>query len=113
MTTPKSMQQGTDMFSGLQKMLGDLAQLQAVPGADIEFLTQIQQVIVGKLQSMGQGQGGQQQQPQAGQQAGPPGQPQQASPSPMGGPAMGLSQTGNVGNMDELSRVLGGASQAG
>lgn len=116
MTTPKSMQGGGNagtMFDGLQKMLGELAQMQALQGADIEFLSQLQQVIVGKLQSMvsqqPQGQG----QPQPGQQPGQPQQPQQPSPSPMGGPQMGLSATGNVGNMDELARVLGGASQTG
>lgn len=110
MTTPQSMQgggKGDSMFSGLQKMLGELGQMQATPGADIQFLSQLQQVIVSYLQQ----QAGGQQQP--GQQQGQPQQPQQASPSPTGGPAMGLSATGNVGNMDELARVLGGASQTG
>lgn len=124
MTTPKSMQgggAGQDMFSGLQNVLGDIAKMQSYPGADVEFLTQIQQVIVGKLQSMGANtQGGQQQQQggmptnpaAAAQQAQAPGGPPGGAPSPMGGPAMGLSQTGNVGNMDELARVLGGGGGA-
>lgn len=116
MTTPKSMQgggQGESMFSGLQKMLGELAQMQANPGADIQFLSQLQQVIVGYLQQMAGGQGTPGQTGMAQQQGQPQQQPQQAQPSPTGGPAMGLSATGNVGNMDELARVLGGAQQTG
>jgi hypothetical protein len=101
------------MQEGLGKLLGDIAQMQALPDADIDFLTQLQQVIVGKIRSsVNQGQN--QQAQMAGGGGGIPAQSQMPpSPSPMGGPAMGLSATGNVGNMDELARVLGGASQAG
>jgi len=116
MTTPQSAQgggSGETMAKGLQKILGDIAQMQASPDADVDFLMQLQQVIVGRIK-----QGTQQQPPggpggQPGMQGGPQQPPGQPSPAPMGGPAMGLSQTGNVGNMDELARVLGGASQAG
>ena len=116
MTTPKGAGgQHQSMIDGLQKMLGELAQMQALPDADVDFLSQLQQVIVGRVRAGlqgSQGAGGQPGQP--GQPPGPPGGPQQPSPSPMGGPAMGLSQTGaGAPNMDELSRVLGSAGQTG
>jgi hypothetical protein len=110
-------QSSQSMNDGLQKMLGELAQMQALPDADVDFLSQMQQVIVGKIRSMLGPPGGGTAGAPGGAQPGM-GQPAQPTPAPMGGPAMGLSATGGGGmnpqpNMDELSRVLGGASQAG
>lgn len=106
----------TTMTEGLTTVLSDIAKLQAAPDADLDFLTSLQQAIVGKIRSMQPG----------GQQPGQPGQP---SPGGMGGPAgmvqggamQGLSPTGggqlpDMGgaggpNMDELRRALGSSSK--
>jgi len=114
------------MSEGLQKLLGDIAQMQAFPDADMDFLTQLQQMVVGKIRSSIPGPGQPGQQPGApGQPPGMPGAPTNSplppasSPGPpggMGGGMGGLSVTGGpeaAPNMDELSRMLGSTQQAG
>src|SRR5215510_14443314 len=113
------------MSDGLRKLLAELAQMQVYPDADIQFLTQLQQVIIGKIRSTlnapGQspaGPGGGPGQPGPDQMGpgGPAGPIPGGGPVPMGGPAMGLSATGGAPgspNVDELSRVLGSTGAAG
>lgn len=107
------------MGEGLSKLLGDIAQMQAYPDADIQFLTELQAMVVGKIRSsMPSGQQGQMGMGPGNSQMGPASSP--GGPAPMGGGMPGLSATGDLGapgasspNMDELSRMLGSASQAG
>lgn len=110
------------MAEGLQSMLGDIAQLQVAPDADIPFLLDLQQRIVIKIHP----------QLQQGQQAGQ-GMAPGAAPSSVAGagaipgagagfagaggfpgaglegaPPPGLMQGAGMPNVDELRRVLAG-----
>lgn len=95
------------MAESLQKMLGDVADMKVLPDADLEFLIQLETVILQKLRApiddiMGQGQGNQQQQMQ----------PQMAPQVPgSAGPERvpGLRMEPNMPNMDEFQRMMGGA----
>lgn len=130
-------QPGGSMHEGLQGILGMLGPLMAAPDADVQFLSQLQQVIVGRLkastQHAMQAPGG----PPGGGQPGP-GQGNQIAPGggagpvglqsggvsgmggpgaggPPGGPQPGPGGPGGLGapNPDELRRVLGGAGGPG
>lgn len=123
---------GTTAADGLKSILGEIAQLAALPDADPKFFTQIQMAITQHLRSAGQGQPGQGQgqpgqgpmgQPPMGQpQPGMGGPPQAAGPPPpspgMGGGFGGASVTGQIArpggpngappvtSPDELRRIL-------
>ena len=91
------------MAESLQKMLGDVADMKVLPDADLQFLIELETVILQKLrapidQIMGQGNGQQ-------QMAGVPGS---------GAPAMqervpGIRNEAPMPNMDEFMRQMGGA----
>lgn len=114
--------QPQSMSEGLQKVLGDIAQLMAAPDADMQFLSALQQAIVMQIRNSPGLQDPQQQQQMAMMQqqmggaggagpggpgglpagagaAGPPG-----GPGPMGGGMPGLTPT--APNMDEIRRML-------
>lgn len=110
--------QPQSMLQGLQAILGQLGALMAAPDGDVQFLTQLQHAIVGKIKQSTQhavGGGGAPGQGNAiapgggagmagfgagGTQGGPPG----------GGPAPG---PGSMPNPDELRRVMGANAQSG
>lgn len=116
------------MHEGLQGILGQLGGLMATQDADVDFLTQLQHVIVAKInQSTKHAIGG----PPGG--GGPPGAPpggpgggnamgpgggagpvglQAGGAAGMGGPG-GPSGPGGAPNPDELRRVLGADGQTG
>jgi len=96
------------MAESLQKMLGDVADMKVLPDADLQFLIELETVILQKLRApiddiMGQasGQGGGQQQNPSMQQ------------SPVAGPGAervaGLRMEAPMPNMDEFMRSMGGA----
>lgn len=109
------------MAEGLQAMLGEIAQLQVAPDADIPFLLDLQQRIVIKIHPQLQ------QQPQPGQGMAPGAAPSSvpgmgaipgagagfagAGGFPGGGPEgapPGVMPGPNMPNVDELRRVLAG-----
>lgn len=107
--------QPQSMSQGLQKILGELAQLKLAPDADMQLLMGLEQAIIQSVQQKSQQQG------QPGQPGQPGGQPGQGGGGPQGlppmnpqtggGPSMGLGS--QLPNPDELRRMLGatGASQ--
>lgn len=134
-------QPGT-MLEALNKVISDISQAMVTPDADIQFLTQLQGVIVGRMRQ-GPGNGGQQPHPQGqppmgGQMSPPPGQPPgppqggggPAPGGPVGGPGGGGPPPGGPGQMqgppspngvtplaqapnpDELRRMLAGRAGA-
>lgn len=95
------------MAESLQKMLGDVADMKVLPDADLEFLIQLETVILQKLRApideiMGQGSQGNQQ--MLGQ---PSGSQQPAMTQPERVP--GLRMEPNMPSPDELQRMMGGA----
>lgn len=111
------------MTEGLQKVLQDLSMTMTAPDADIQFLSQLQGVVVGRMKAGAAGaqQPGGQGGPPAGggavppPQAGPPtGGPPTGPPSQLqGGPTPnGVTPLAQVPNADELRRQLAGNSGA-
>lgn len=93
----------------LQKLLGELGQILALPDADHEFIQGMQQAVAGRLKARAQ-----ELQAQQGQQAqmamqNAAGQPTLAGPGAGGGyqPA-GVQLQPQMPNPDELRRVLAG-----
>jgi len=114
---PPSKQQQTSYADGMQKLLTQIAQLQALPDADIQFLTNLQQTVVNQIRTaMGPQSGGPggQASPGVGGPPGPPGMP----PGGMGGappmganPGMGgLSATGGGLPPDLMAALAGGGA---
>lgn len=112
------------MAEFLQKMLGDVAEAKTLPDADLQFLIQLETTILQKLRApidalMGQMNNGQQQVAGemgagggAGSLAGTQGM---MDPSMLPQPAPAGRVTGtrsepNMPNVDELRRMMGGAS---
>jgi hypothetical protein len=94
----------TTMAESLQKMLGDVADMKVLPDADLEFLIQLETVILQKLRApiddiMGQNQ---QAQPQMGAQQSP-------VAMPGGERVSGIRMEPGMPNMDEFMRSMGGA----
>lgn len=110
------------MMEALSKVVSDISQAMVTPDADIQFLTQLQGVIVGRMrQGMGGGQGQSPGGPPGGMsppqgpppQAGPPspgsppgggqppGAPMQGGPTPNG-----VQPLAQAPNPDELRRML-------
>lgn len=83
------------MVDGLNKMLSDIAQLMALPDADLEFLTTLQTGIVSYIRQ--------------GQQ--PASQPQSAVPGGAGGPNPGGPSMGGLGQMPP--GMMGGGASMG
>jgi len=106
------------MANTLKKMLGDLALAQTAPDADPDFLSKLQMVITAKLRQPPQPGGAPTGGPgsMAGPQPGGMGQPPQPLPQPgtlppgVAGPPVGpgapLPGGGNMGNMDEIRRMI-------
>lgn len=100
------------MAESLQKMLGDVADMKVLPDADLQFLIELETVILQKLRApiddiMGQGAGNGNQStvgvvPGSGAPAGPMGG------MPMGRVA-GIRNEAPMPNMDEFMRSMGGA----
>lgn len=103
----------------LQKLLSDIAQLQALPDADLDFCSTLQQAVVGKIRSIGT--------PPTSSPTGPGATPSPmpaganpgmgglsatgAGPMPPMSPDMGAAgASGSVPNMDEMNRMLGSNS---
>lgn len=126
MPFPSQSKQPQSMADGLQKLLGDVAQMMAAPDADMQFLSGLQAAIVQQIRNApglqdpkqqqmmamqaqmggpGGGPGGPGGLPAGAAAAGPPG------PAAMGGGMPGLTPT--APNMDEIRRMLGaqGATQ--
>jgi hypothetical protein len=104
--------QTNTMAEGLQKLLSDISAMMAAPDADLDFLGQLQTVVLQKIRApLDQAAAiqNQVQQQQAGQ-GGAPGPNQQPPPQPQQqfGPANvpGLRNGPPVPNADELRRVL-------
>lgn len=107
------------MTEGLRVLLADLADMKIMPDADLPFILDIEQRIVGKLRepidSIYQQGNTDVAPPTAGPEAGmpamPPGMPPMGpgagmgAPGPMDQQVPGLSQR-RVPNMDEMRRVL-------
>jgi hypothetical protein len=96
----------------LQEMLQQVAYIQSLPDADLDFLTTLQVMLLAKLREpmqqylqMVQGQlnPAQQQVPMAPSGTGPIG----AVPSPVPGPPPGLRSGGQLPSVDELRRLVG------
>lgn len=122
------------MHEGLKMILGELGGLMAAQDADVQFLTQLQHVIVARIKQStqqsihpggqpGQGQPGAASGPGAGNSIAPGGGAGPAGlhsggAAGMGGPGAGGPPPGPGGpqgapNPDELQRVLGGAGGPG
>lgn len=97
------------MAEGLQKLLSDIAAMQAAPDADLDFLGQLQTVILTKIRAPFD----QTQQSQAGIGGAPSPDtqpaPQQASFGPAAVP--GTRNAGATPNADELRRVISNSGQ--
>lgn len=89
------------MTDGLNRMLGELAKLGALPDADLDFLTKVQMVITNYLKGMAGGGG--EAQGAGGVQPTPPGAELAGGGTGMMGGAM---PQGAMPNADELRRVL-------
>lgn len=110
------------MMEALSKVVNDISQAMVTPDADMQFLIQLQGVIVGRMrQGMGGGQGQspggppggmQQQQPQGPPPQAPQGPPQPGAGAPgqmAGGPTPnGVQPLAQAPNPDELRRMLAG-----
>lgn len=102
-------QVGDTYAHALRKVLSDLAVAGTLPDADLQFNSQMQQVITGFLRQTGVDQAT----AQMGMGAAPVGPPS-APPPGAGGAPQGLSMTGGgpgagMPNPDELRRLLSGA----
>lgn len=96
------------MAESLQKMLGDVADMKVLPDADLQFLIELETVILQKLRApiddiMGQSGG----QPQPQQMMG--GVPGSGAPMPGGERVAGIRNEAPMPNMDEFMRSMGGA----
>lgn len=94
------------MAESLQKMLGDVADMKVLPDADLEFLIQLETVILQKLREpidsiMGNSAQGNQQM-MGGAQQSPVAMPGQERVS-------GMRMEAPMPNMDEFMRSMGGA----
>lgn len=92
------------MAESLQKMLGDVADMKVLPDADLQFLIELETVILQKLrapidQIMGQGNG--QQMGGAVPGSGAPAMPMER--------VAGIRNEAPMPNMDEFMRSMGGA----
>lgn len=100
--------QTNTMAEGLQKLLSDIAAMQAAPDADLDFLGQLQTVILTKIRAPFD----QTQNSQAGMGGAP--SPDSQGPSPQQfGPANvpGTRNPGATPNADELRRVIANSGQ--
>lgn len=102
--------QTNTMAEGLQKLLSDIAAMQAAPDADLDFLGQLQTVILTKIRAPFD----QTQQSQAGIGGAPspdaqPGPPAQQPFGPAAVP--GTRNPGATPNADELRRVVANSGQ--
>lgn len=100
------------MAEGLQKLLGDLAEMMAAPDADLDFLGQLNTMVLTKIRAPFD-QMAQTQQSQAGMGGAPspesmPSPEPQQQAAPDFGPAAvpGLRNNPPAPNADELRRVL-------
>ena len=107
----------TNYIEALKNVAGDLAQIAAMPDADLEFTTQLQGVIIQFIRQQAMNTIG----PPGGENAGPEagGAPSQPGLGPPPAPA-GIAPGGGAGmagmgtpNPDELRRVMAGAAEAG
>lgn len=100
----------SSMLQGLQRILGDLGALMAAPDGDVQFLTQLQHAIVGKIK----------------QSTMHAISPQQQGAGPGGGMGGGMRGFGDAGqqaaqgmgpqqqpNPDEMRRVMGATGTTG
>lgn len=94
------------MSEGLYKTLATIAQMATAPDADLQFLTKLQVDITQFLRGPQAGA------PTGGQPGQPQGQPGMPPPGNSGGAMQGLGMSGGP-NMDEISRILGGAGGGG
>ena len=93
------------MAESLQKMLGDVADMKVLPDADLQFLIELETVILQKLRApiddiMGQS-GGQPQMGGAVPGSGAPNMPMER--------VAGIRNEAPMPNMDEFMRSMGGA----
>lgn len=101
------------MAESLQKMLGQVSDMKVLPDADLQFLIELETVILTKLRApiddiMGQGAGG---------QGGAGGMQQMMGGQVPGSGAQGMQQRvpgirneASMPNMDEFMRSMGGAT---
>lgn len=100
--------QPATMMESLNKVIQDLSQAMVTPDADIQFLTQLQGIVVGRMrQGAGQPQG----QPQGGQSP-PPGGPPPGGGGP-GGPPPGQDPNAPGGGMPGGAPMQGGPTPNG
>lgn len=95
------------MAESLQKMLGDVADMKVLPDADLQFLIELETVILQKLrapidQIMGQAQ------PQGAMNTMDPAFPGSGTPA-MQQRVPGIRNEAPMPNMDEFMRSMGGA----
>lgn len=94
------------MAESLQKMLGDVADMKVLPDADLQFLIELETVILQKLRApiddiMGQSAGQMQQQMPMVPGSGAPSMPMER--------VAGIRNEAPMPNMDEFMRSMGGA----
>lgn len=108
---------GTNTMSeALQRLLADISQIKAMPDADLEFLVNLETVILKKLREPVDNMAGQMQGPGGGPSMGGappppgagPGGPMPVSMGPPGGGVAGLRSGVGPPNPDELRRVIAG-----
>lgn len=107
------------MAEGLQALVGTIASMKALPDADMEFLTNLETMVLNKLKEPVRQMAGQMDQvgpggPPMGPPPGMGGPPMM--PPPMGapgGPPTGVRMGSPMGNPDELRRLLGGGGVQG